>query len=79
MSVGKKINALDEATVGTLNRRIPGQMNALFKLISKDGMIHQRAHMHMLPCMGIKAAHGVEGMFHVELHSNAEGVIVRIS
>jgi hypothetical protein len=76
----RRRGASDQVPAGTLNGRIPGRMNALFKLIRKDGTVYRLAHVDILQCIGGTAAQGAEGMFRVGLpRGGAEGIIVRIS
>ncbi|RPB21015.1 hypothetical protein L211DRAFT_851758 [Terfezia boudieri ATCC MYA-4762] len=68
----------DEAS-GTLNGRIPGRINALLKVISREGMVYRLAHVDLLQCIGGDAVQGSEGMVRVGWPLNGGGIIVKIS
>jgi len=40
--------ASDKARAGTLNEHIPGRLNVLFKLKSKDGIVYRVANVSLL-------------------------------
>ncbi|KAF8415915.1 hypothetical protein BGX38DRAFT_1244983, partial [Terfezia claveryi] len=50
---------------GTLNGRIPGRLNALFKLKSKEGIVYRVANVSLLQCIGGSSVQGAEGMLRV--------------
>ena len=53
--------ASDTAPAGTLNGRVPGRLDALFKLTSK-GVVYRPAYVTLLNCVGGAALQGAEGM-----------------
>ncbi|KAF8418351.1 hypothetical protein EV426DRAFT_520186, partial [Tirmania nivea] len=59
-----------------LNGRIPGSLNALFKLTSKEGMVYRLAHVTLLQCLGGAAVRATEGMVRVGLPTCSDGVVV---
>jgi len=71
--------ASDKARAGTLNRRIPGRLNALFKLKSKDGIVYRVANVSLLQCIGGAVGQGAEGKLRVGWGTREESVVVPIA
>ena len=71
--------ASDRAQPGTLNGRMPGRLNALFKLKLKNGEVYHLAHIRLLQCMSGHDVQGLEGMVLVGLPISAEGIVIRIA
>ncbi|KAF8427419.1 hypothetical protein EV426DRAFT_589943 [Tirmania nivea] len=63
----------------SLNGQIPGRLNVLFKLKSKEGKVYRLAHITLLQCIGGAAARATEGMVRVGLPTCAAGVVVPIA
>ena len=70
--------ALDRTEPGTLNGRMPGRLNALFKLKHKNGKVYRLAHVTLLQYMLEHVVQGVEGMVRVGLPISAERIVIRI-
>ena len=70
--------ASDKVRVGTLNGRVPGRLNALFKL-KYEGTVYRLAHVTLLHCIGGTAVQGAEGILSVRIPTPAQVVIVRIA
>ena len=69
---------VDGAQPGSLNGRISGQLNALFKLI-KGGIVYRLAHVSPLVSRNSTTIRSIEGMLHVGWPPKKEGEIVRIA
>ena len=70
--------ASDTAPAGTLNGRVPGRLDALFKLTSK-GVVYRLAYVTLLNCVGGAALQGAEEMLHVGFTTRGAGVIIPIA
>ena len=70
--------ASDKVRAGILNGRVPGRLNALFKVKYK-GTVYRLAHVTLLHCIGGTAVQGAEGMLRVGIPTPVQGVIVRIA
>ena len=64
--------------MGTLNRRVPSRLDALFKLTSK-GVVYRLAYVTLLNCVGGTVLQGAEGMLRVGFTTCGVGVIVSIA
>jgi hypothetical protein len=71
--------ASDMAQPGTLNGRLPGRLNALFKFKSKEGGVCRVANVRLLQCIGSGAVQGAEGMLRVGWGTSEETVVVPIA
>ena len=69
----------DTAQPGSLNGRILGRLNALFKLKGIEGKVYRLAHVSLLHCIGGTAVHGVEGMLRVGWPTKEENEVIRIA
>ena len=69
----------DMARSGSLNGRMPGRLNALFKFKSKEGVVYRVANVSLLQCIGGNTVQGAEGMLPVGWGGNEESVVVRIA
>ena len=63
---------------GSLNGRIPGKLNALFKLTGIGETVYRLAHVTLLQCLR-ESRQGEEGMPRVRLSTAIEGVVVPIA
>ena len=70
--------ASDTAPAGTLNRRVPSILDALFKETSKD-VVYRLAYVTLLNCVGGTALKGAEGMLYVRFITSAGGVVIPIA
>jgi len=70
--------ASDTVLVGTLNGRVPGRLDALFKLTSK-GVVYRLAYVTLLNCVGGTALQGAEGMLRVGFTTRGAGVVIPIA
>ncbi|KAF8440641.1 hypothetical protein BGX38DRAFT_1205503 [Terfezia claveryi] len=75
----RRHRASDVARPGTLNGRIPGRLNALFKLKSKEGIVYRVANVSLLQCIGGSSVQGAEGMLRVGWGGREESVVVQIA
>ena len=71
--------ASDKACAGTLNGRIQGRVNALFKLKSKHGIVYRVANISRLQCIGGGVVQGAEGMLRVGWGTREGSVVVPIA
>ena len=74
----RRHSAMDTAPAGILNGRIPGRLDALFKLVSK-GLVYRLSYVTVLNCVGGAALHRAEGMLRVGFTTREAGVIIPIA
>ena len=75
----RKHTASDNARPGTLDGRIVGRLNALFKLTSEGGTVYRLAYVTPVQCIGGTAVQGAEGMLRVRFQRKDEGEVVMIA
>lgn len=63
---------------GSLNGRLPGKLNALFKLRTTSQGIHLLAHVSLLEPVGSARPTGPEGMVRVAFPTRSVGILVNI-
>jgi len=74
----KRHYALEKACAGTLNGYIPGRLNILFKLKSKDRIVYQMANISLLQYIGGGIVQDAEGMLRIRWYTKQESIVVPI-